>query len=181
MLWLHLSVLNTGIYFNRILSYQNIPSKCGQKWRNMCQYVKERLETRPGTETHPSSEFCASLLHLAVWNIWYRPVLYSAAYSNECMLILFFICLLQQTIKCLLIVPNAESALNEEAGKLLLERYDDYSQRARMMTDIHAKQSKLEYSKLVHSEPDPLQGKKRAGEKVLEKKKKDKKRALKRL
>jgi len=42
------------------------------------------------------------------------------------------------TIKCLLIVPNAESALNEEAGKLLLEHYDDYSQRARMMTEIHA-------------------------------------------
>lgn len=43
-----------------------------------------------------------------------------------------------QTIKCLLIVPNAESALNEEAGKLLLEHYDDYSQRAKMMTEIHA-------------------------------------------
>jgi len=42
------------------------------------------------------------------------------------------------TIKCLLIVPNPESALNEEAGKMLLERYDDYSQRARMMTEIHA-------------------------------------------
>ena len=43
-----------------------------------------------------------------------------------------------QTIKCLLIVPNPESALNEEAGKMLLERYDDYCQRARMMTEIHA-------------------------------------------
>lgn len=42
------------------------------------------------------------------------------------------------TIKCLLIVPNAESALNEEAGKLLLEHYDDYCKRARMMTEIHA-------------------------------------------
>lgn len=42
------------------------------------------------------------------------------------------------TIKCLLIVPNPESALNEEAGKLLLEHYDDYSQRAKMMTEIHA-------------------------------------------
>lgn len=35
-------------------------------------------------------------------------------------------------------MPNAESALNEEAGKLLLERYDDYSERAKMMTEIHA-------------------------------------------
>ena len=43
------------------------------------------------------------------------------------------------TIKCLLIVPNPESALNEEAGKLLLERYDDYCTRAKLYTDIHAK------------------------------------------
>jgi len=45
---------------------------------------------------------------------------------------------LLQTVKCLLIVPNAESALNEEAGKLLLEQYECYSQRAKMMTEIHA-------------------------------------------
>merc|ERR1711923_541465 len=43
------------------------------------------------------------------------------------------------TIKCLLIVPNPESALNEEAGKLLLERYDDYCARARLFTEIHAR------------------------------------------
>nr|ACO11603.1 Ubiquitin-conjugating enzyme E2 S [Caligus rogercresseyi] len=42
------------------------------------------------------------------------------------------------TIKCLLIVPNPESALNEEAGKLLLERYDDYCARAKLYTEIHA-------------------------------------------
>lgn len=46
---------------------------------------------------------------------------------------------LLQTVKCLLIVPNPESALNEEAGKLLLEQYEDYFQRAKMMTEIHAK------------------------------------------
>ncbi|CAG2171405.1 unnamed protein product, partial [Oppiella nova] len=47
------------------------------------------------------------------------------------------------TIKCLLIVPNPESALNSEAGKMLLEHYDDYCKRAQMMTEIHAsKQSK---------------------------------------
>lgn len=43
-----------------------------------------------------------------------------------------------QTIKCLLIVPNPESALNEDAGKLLLDHYEDYCKRARMMTEIHA-------------------------------------------
>ncbi|KAJ3439592.1 hypothetical protein M0812_15625 [Anaeramoeba flamelloides] len=43
-----------------------------------------------------------------------------------------------QTIKCLLIYPNAESALNEEAGKLILENYDEYSRHAALMTKIHA-------------------------------------------
>jgi ubiquitin-conjugating enzyme E2 S len=42
------------------------------------------------------------------------------------------------TIKCLLINPNPESALNEEAGKLLLERYEDYFKHAQLMTSIHA-------------------------------------------
>lgn len=35
-------------------------------------------------------------------------------------------------------MPNPESALNEEAGKLLLESHDEYSERAKMMTEIHA-------------------------------------------
>jgi ubiquitin-conjugating enzyme E2 S len=81
------------------------------------------------------------------------------------------------TIKCLLIVPNAESALNEEAGKLLLEQYDDYCRRAKMMTEIHARPPKLPSSKDV-SEPccsaksslnetsNGPQAKKHAGEKV---------------
>ncbi|KAJ2201466.1 ubiquitin-conjugating enzyme E2 S [Coemansia sp. RSA 518] len=42
------------------------------------------------------------------------------------------------TIKCLLIYPNPESALNAEAGKLLLEQYEDYATRARLMTEVHA-------------------------------------------
>ncbi|KAJ2131131.1 ubiquitin-conjugating enzyme E2 S, partial [Coemansia sp. RSA 678] len=42
------------------------------------------------------------------------------------------------TIKCLLIYPNPESALNAEAGKLLLEQYEDYANRARLMTEVHA-------------------------------------------
>ncbi|XP_015509303.1 ubiquitin-conjugating enzyme E2 S [Neodiprion pinetum] len=93
------------------------------------------------------------------------------------------------TVKCLLIVPNAESALNEEAGKLLLERYDDYSERAKMMTEIHAQgggkgaKAGLESSASTNA-GGPLP-KKHAGDKKLaaEKKKilKDKKRTLKRL
>ncbi|KAJ1725753.1 ubiquitin-conjugating enzyme E2 S [Coemansia erecta] len=42
------------------------------------------------------------------------------------------------TIKCLLIYPNGESALNEEAGRLLLEEYDGYARHARLMTEVHA-------------------------------------------
>ena len=45
------------------------------------------------------------------------------------------------TVKCLLIVPNAESALNEEAGKLLLEDYDEYFSRAKLYTEVHARPS----------------------------------------
>lgn len=40
-------------------------------------------------------------------------------------------------------MPNPESALNEEAGKMLLEQYADYCQRAKMMTEIHAQARSL--------------------------------------
>jgi ubiquitin-conjugating enzyme E2 S len=42
-------------------------------------------------------------------------------------------------IRCLLIHPNPASALNEEAGKLLLEQFDEFAKRARMHTSIHAR------------------------------------------
>jgi ubiquitin-conjugating enzyme E2 S len=42
------------------------------------------------------------------------------------------------TVKCLLIYPNPESALDEEAGKLLLENYNDYCSRAKLITSVHA-------------------------------------------
>lgn len=45
-----------------------------------------------------------------------------------------------------MIVPNPESALNEEAGKLLLENYDDYAKHARLMTKIHAQNKAAEFS-----------------------------------
>jgi len=43
-----------------------------------------------------------------------------------------------QTIRCLLIVPFPESALNEEASRLFIESYDEYFARAKMLTSIHA-------------------------------------------
>ncbi|KPA84365.1 putative ubiquitin-conjugating enzyme [Leptomonas pyrrhocoris] len=41
-------------------------------------------------------------------------------------------------IRCLLIEPNPESALNEEAGRLLLEDYAAYERKATMYTTINA-------------------------------------------
>lgn len=42
-------------------------------------------------------------------------------------------------VRCLLIEPFPESALNELAGKLLLEDYEEYARHARIYTGIHAK------------------------------------------
>lgn len=97
-----------------------------------------------------------------------------------------------QTIKCLLIHPNPESALNEEAGRLLLEDYEEYAARARLLTEIHgggpgsaAPQGDAAAPGAPGGAEGPL-AKKHAGErdrKLAGKKKtdKDKKRALRRL
>jgi len=88
------------------------------------------------------------------------------------------------TVKCLLIVPNPESALNAEAGKLLLEQYEDYSLRAKMFTEIHAKplRSTGDNCSSEDKSSDGPQAKKHAGDKKLvDKKKRDKKKTLKRL
>ena len=45
-------------------------------------------------------------------------------------------------IRCLLIQPFPDSALNEEAGKLLYEDYEAYAKHARLMTSIHAQAPK---------------------------------------
>jgi len=55
------------------------------------------------------------------------------------------------TIKCLLIAPNPDSALNEEAGKMLLEAYEDYAKRARLHTSIHAQSGKAEFWRLTEA------------------------------
>ncbi|XP_058205300.1 ubiquitin-conjugating enzyme E2 22 [Rhododendron vialii] len=41
-------------------------------------------------------------------------------------------------VRCLLIEPFPESALNEQAGKMLLENYEEYARHARIYTGIHA-------------------------------------------
>lgn len=49
-----------------------------------------------------------------------------------------FSCPTSKVIRCLLLDPNPESALNEEAGRLLQEDYNEYVAQARLYTDVHA-------------------------------------------
>ena len=108
--------------------------------------------------------------------------------------------IVSQVIKCLLVVPNPESALNEEAGKLLLEgltsikivallyrssfsEYDEYSKRAKIFTEIHAARGpKAEVSrKRSDNSTEPNASVDRDKKGKMEKLAKDKKRTLKRL
>ena len=49
-----------------------------------------------------------------------------------------------EVIKCLLIVPFPQSSLNEEAGKMFMDNYDEYFKVAKMLTEIHAKKKTLQ-------------------------------------
>jgi len=42
-------------------------------------------------------------------------------------------------IRCLMIVPFPESSLNDEAGKLFMESYDEFSRRAKLMANVHGR------------------------------------------
>ena len=50
---------------------------------------------------------------------------------------------LLEVIKCLLIVPFPQSSLNEEAGKMFMDNYDEYFRVAKMFTQIHAKKKEI--------------------------------------
>ena len=43
-----------------------------------------------------------------------------------------------QTISCLLIQPNPDSALNATAGALIQEDYGSFARQAKLMASIHA-------------------------------------------
>jgi ubiquitin-conjugating enzyme E2 S len=86
-------------------------------------------------------------------------------------------------IRCLLIEPFPESALNDEASKLLLEDYEEYARRAKLMTSIHAaskKKTKVPLSTDVANQM-PTEKKQLAGMKSPLKDKRNKKKSLKRL
>lgn len=55
-------------------------------------------------------------------------------------------------VRCLLIEPFPESALNEQAGKMLLENYEEYARHARLYTGIHALKQKPKFKSGAISE-----------------------------
>lgn len=42
-------------------------------------------------------------------------------------------------IRCLLIIPFPESALNEVAAKMFLDDYNEYCKHAKLITELYAK------------------------------------------
>ncbi len=59
-----------------------------------------------------------------------------------------------EVIKCLLIVPFPQSSLNEEAGKMFMDNYDEYFRVAKMLTEIHAKKKVTQKEKKDNEECD---------------------------
>ncbi len=47
-----------------------------------------------------------------------------------------------------MIIPFPESSLNQEAGKLFMENYQEYFKIAKLFTEIHAKLRQSEASRL---------------------------------
>jgi ubiquitin-protein ligase len=56
-------------------------------------------------------------------------------------------------IRCLLIHPNPDSALNEEAGRLVNESYDAFFARAKLFTSVHAKTASAVFSQRENVDP----------------------------
>ena len=82
----------------------------------------------------------------------------------------------------MLIDPNPESALNDEAGRLLLEAYDDFAQRARMMTDLYAgKRGDADCDSDCKGAAAAGTGASAPKKRATDKKKSDRKKSLKRL
>ena len=91
-----------------------------------------------------------------------------------------------QVIRCLLIVPFPESSLNDEAGKLFMDSYDEFARRARIMTEVHARSTEEENGDPSNTKA-PVDAADEAGDEASENRKKKvaakdaKKKSLKRL
>lgn len=57
-----------------------------------------------------------------------------------------------EVIRCLLIVPFPESALNEEAGKMFMEEYEEYAKHAKLITGLYAMPKEIT---LLHGPSSP--------------------------
>eukprot|EP00966_Prymnesium_polylepis_P074110 1719921-Prymnesium_polylepis.1 len=96
-----------------------------------------------------------------------------------------------QVVRCLLINPFPESALNDEAGKLFMEDYATYFKKAQMMSQVHAGRASSSSSKPVDAsattepattEGEPVEKRQKPVEnKAAEKRRLQQKKSLKRL
>lgn len=64
-------------------------------------------------------------------------------------------------IRCLLIIPFPESSLNDEAGKLFMDSYDEFARRAKLMADVHGRSHPNKQGEML---PSPSSSKKGMGE-----------------
>lgn len=93
-----------------------------------------------------------------------------------------------QVVRCLLINPFPESALNDEAGKLFMEDYTSYFKKAQMMAEVHASRTGAGSSKddVLSADPtygvEPVEKRQKPAEiKAAEKRRQQQKKSLKRL
>ena len=87
-----------------------------------------------------------------------------------------------QVVRCLLINPFPESALNDEAGKMFMEDYASYFKKAQMMTEVHAARKGESSVEAVVEDGEPVEKRQKPiDSKAAEKKRQEKKKALKRL
>ena len=97
-------------------SDSNMAPKCRREdWKRLCRYFEKGLAAKL------DSTRCADCM-------------YSIALCSMTSMLICF----NQTIYCLLIQPNPDSALNATAGHLLQDNYDSFARQARLMTSIHA-------------------------------------------
>lgn len=88
------------------------PERGARQWRHLRQHPAKGLEARSrASSPAPGKPVC-------------RPCFIHVVEGK--------------TIKSLLMTPNPESALNEAAGKMLLEDYDGFRSHAALLTRIHA-------------------------------------------
>lgn len=90
-----------------------------------------------------------------------------------------------QVVRCLLINPFPESALNDEAGKLFMEEYEEYSKKAKMYTEVHARPSAKKADATADADGadggEAAKRQKPVDDKAAEKRRLEKKKSLKRL